>query len=111
MLGIIPTTARMRKNLILGYRQATALQNSPLLTIGQTILGHEFHRSYLTFAFNNNLVSGQNWQYNSFKVKTESETPHKLHASYIHLHFGGYSNFMIKFLGHCLDFLISSKLS
>jgi cobyrinic acid a,c-diamide synthase len=57
MLGTIPTTARMRKNLILGYRQATALQNSPLLTIGQTILGHEFHRSYLTFAFNNHLFS------------------------------------------------------
>lgn len=34
MLGILPTTARMIKNLLLGYRQATAFQNSPLLTIG-----------------------------------------------------------------------------
>ncbi|XHU96509.1 MAG: cobyrinate a,c-diamide synthase [cyanobacterium endosymbiont of Rhopalodia gibba] len=110
MVGILPTTAIMKKNLILGYRQATALQNSPLLTIGQTIWGHEFHRSHLTCVSKTPLFSVQNWRYNSHKVKEGWKT-HKLHASYIHLHFGEYSDFLRKFLGHCLDFLRSNKLA
>ncbi|MGP0128434.1 MAG: cobyrinate a,c-diamide synthase [cyanobacterium endosymbiont of Rhopalodia musculus] len=110
MVGILPTTAIMRKNLNLGYRQATALQDGPLLTIGQTIWGHEFHRSHLTFISKNPLFSVQDWQSNSLREK-EGWKIHQLHASYIHLHFGGHSEFLRKFLGHCLDFLRSSKLN
>ena len=109
MVGILPTTAIMKKDLILGYRQATALQHSPLMTIGQTVWGHEFHRSHLTFVSQDPLFSLQNWQYNSLKLK-EGWKIHQLHASYIHLHFGGCSDVPRKFLGHCLDFLRSGKL-
>ena len=109
MVGILPTTAMMKKDLSLGYRQATALQNGPLLTIGQTVWGREFHRSHLTFGSKSPLFSVQNWQSNSLRVK-EGWKIHQLHASYVHLHFGGYSNIVRKFLGHCLDFLKSSKL-
>lgn len=109
MVGILPTKAIMTKSLILGYRQATALQNSSLLAIGQTVWGHEFHRSHLTFVSNNPLFSVQNWKYDSPKVKEGWKT-HKLHASYIHLHFGESSDYLRQFLGHCLDFLRSSKL-
>jgi cobyrinic acid a,c-diamide synthase len=45
MVGVIPTTAVMGSRLTLGYRQAIALQDSPLLQTGDTVWGHEFHRS------------------------------------------------------------------
>lgn len=109
MVGILPTTAIMEGNLVLGYRQATALQNSSLVTIGQTLWGHEFHRSHLTLVSQEPLFSLQNWQYDSLEVE-EGWKIRQLHASYIHLHFGGCSDVPRKFLGHCLDFLRSGKL-
>ncbi|WP_267384860.1 cobyrinate a,c-diamide synthase [Cyanobacterium sp. uoEpiScrs1] len=109
MVGILPTTAIMGRNLALGYRQATALHDSPLLTTGQTILGHEFHRSQLTSISKNPLFSVRSWYYNSSFLK-EGWRIYQLHASYIHLHFGERSDLPRKFLRHCLDFFRSNKL-
>ncbi|MCX7595801.1 MAG: cobyrinate a,c-diamide synthase, partial [Fischerella sp.] len=47
MVGVLPTTAVMSERLTLGYRRAVALQSSSLVSIGTTVYGHEFHRSYL----------------------------------------------------------------
>jgi cobyrinic acid a,c-diamide synthase len=55
MVGILPTAAIMGKRLTLGYRRAIAQHNTPLLVRGQTVWGHEFHRSYLTVAPENPL--------------------------------------------------------
>jgi cobyrinic acid a,c-diamide synthase len=48
MVGVLPTIAKMGDRLTLGYRQAIALQDSPLLLAGTSIWGHEFHRSTLS---------------------------------------------------------------
>ncbi|HIK27090.1 MAG: cobyrinate a,c-diamide synthase [Oscillatoriaceae bacterium SKW80] len=108
MTGILPTTAVMSDRLILGYRQATALQNTPLLLSGTTIWGHEFHRSHLTKSPPNPLYQtwglakqnspiGEGWQL------------YQLHASYIHLHWGARLEIPARFLQHCADFHTSSK--
>jgi cobyrinic acid a,c-diamide synthase len=47
-VGVLPTIAKMGDRLTLGYRQAIALQDSPLLLAGTSIWGHEFHRSTLS---------------------------------------------------------------
>jgi cobyrinic acid a,c-diamide synthase len=47
MVGVLPTTAVMSGCLTLGYRRAVALQSSLLVSVGTTVYGHEFHRSYL----------------------------------------------------------------
>lgn len=61
MVGVIPSTVTMQSKLTLGYRQAIALEDSPLISPQQTIRGHEFHRSHLT-------VSSPNpqWQLQGF---------------------------------------------
>ncbi len=110
MGGILSTTAIMGQNLTLGYRQATALQNSPLLSAKQTVWGHEFHRSQLTSSSKNPLFSLKSWDKNSFEIN-EGWQEYQLHASYIHLHFGGCPSVPRKFLGHCLDFFKLGKLS
>ncbi|MFB2936995.1 cobyrinate a,c-diamide synthase [Aerosakkonemataceae cyanobacterium BLCC-F154] len=99
MLGILPTTAEMGRRLTLGYRQATALQDSPILPSDVTVWGHEFHRSSLSKTptkplfklkgFSANLVSEEGWN------------SHKIHASYIHLHFGSHPEIPTRFLQQC----------
>ncbi|MFL5279520.1 MAG: cobyrinate a,c-diamide synthase [Rhodopila sp.] len=46
MAGLVPGETRMTRRLAaLGYREATALADSPLAGIGETLRGHEFHYS------------------------------------------------------------------
>jgi cobyrinic acid a,c-diamide synthase len=43
--GVIPARARMTGKLSLGYREATALRDTPLLPAGTAVRAHEFHRT------------------------------------------------------------------
>jgi cobyrinic acid a,c-diamide synthase len=45
MCGVVPAAARMTQRLTLGYREATAAADSPLMATGQEVRGHEFHYS------------------------------------------------------------------
>ena len=87
MVGVLPATVIMGKKLTLGYRQATALENSPFLEPGETVWGHEFHRSQLNTTQPSPLFTTKTLQTQS-PVSTEGMTIHQVHASYIHLHFG-----------------------
>jgi cobyrinic acid a,c-diamide synthase len=99
MIGILPTKAEMGSRLTLGYRQATTLQDSPILPDGATVWGHEFHRSNLSKtpaeplfkikAFSANLVNKEGWNL------------YNIHASYIHLHFGNHPEIPTRFLQQC----------
>ena len=106
MLGIVPTAAAMGKKLKLGYRQAIAIKDSPLLKKGDRVFGHEFHRSELTIETTTalfktwrgdeetkeNLASFEGWQI------------YRVHASYIHLHWGGRVEIPQGFLEDCQKF-------
>jgi len=50
MCGVLSGTARFTERLTLGYRAAVAVAESPLHAIGDRIMGHEFHRTTVTFA-------------------------------------------------------------
>jgi cobyrinic acid a,c-diamide synthase len=100
MVGILPTTAMMGKRLTLGYRQATAIQDSPLVKKGDRLWGHEFHRSTLTYESPQPLFHLQG--YNSqVSLKSEGWQCDRVHASYTHLHFGTQSELLKRFLGNC----------
>src|SRR6195256_4912265 len=45
MCGVLSGSARFTDRLALGYRQAVAVADSPLHTIGDRTMGHEFHRT------------------------------------------------------------------
>jgi cobyrinic acid a,c-diamide synthase len=100
MVGVLPTTAVMGKRLTLGYREATALQDSSLLSAGEVVWGHEFHRSQLTANPEKPLFQTRGYHPQS-SVNTEGWQQSQLHASYIHLHWGGCPEIPRQFLQRC----------
>ncbi len=89
MAGVLPTTVKMGAKLTLGYRQATALQDTPLMTKNAQLWGHEFHHSQLSQTSREPLydLSG----YGNSPLKTHEGWGNlNLHASYVHLHWGTY---------------------
>ena len=99
MVGILPTQAIMGKRLTLGYRQATARQDSPLLSAGKTVWGHEFHRSHLTSLPEKPLFEIRGYgKINQDKIVTEGWQIYQLHASYVHLHWGADREIPVRFL-------------
>ncbi|MBM0742583.1 cobyrinate a,c-diamide synthase [Phormidium sp. CLA17] len=99
MVGILPTAAQMGKRLTLGYRQATAQRATPLIAAGEIIWGHEFHRSHLTSEPEQPLFAMQN--YNGTLHQTEGWQRLQVHASYLHLHFGGKPLLIQRLLQQC----------
>jgi cobyrinic acid a,c-diamide synthase len=105
MVGVLPTTTVMEKRLTVGYRQATALQDSPLLSTGATIWGHEFHHSQLTAMPEKPLFETRGYdQRGEGKASTEGWRVHQVHASYVHLHWGGRPEIPVQFLQRCQQF-------
>lgn len=103
MVGAIPTTVTMQAKLTLGYRKAIALQDSPLLTAKQTITGHEFHHS-------KQLIDSQSpqWQLrgvhrSSVDIK-EGWNTDRVHASYLHLHWGSNPSIPRRFIEYCRNY-------
>jgi cobyrinic acid a,c-diamide synthase len=86
MVGCLPAAAAMGKRLTLGYRQATAQRSTPLLAAGETVWGHEFHRSSLSPLPSSPLFALQN--YDGTQRSSEGFGRPQLQASYVHLHFG-----------------------
>jgi cobyrinic acid a,c-diamide synthase len=103
MVGILPTKAIMGKRLTLGYRQATALQNTPLVLIGEKYWGHEFHRSQLTATPDHPLFEIQGYNQKS-KIAIEGWRFYQIHASYIHFHWGEKTEIPQRFLKSCQQF-------
>jgi cobyrinic acid a,c-diamide synthase len=105
MVGVLPTTTVMGKRLSVGYRQATALQDSPLLSAGAMVWGHEFHHSQLTAMPEKPLFETRGYdQRGQGKATTEGWRLHQLHASYVHLHWGGHPQIPAQFLQSCQQF-------
>jgi cobyrinic acid a,c-diamide synthase len=106
MVGIIPSTVTMQAKLTLGYRQAIALQNSPLVTAQQTTMGHEFHRSQLIIA-----PQSPQWQlqgvHQSSMPSTEGWNVKQVHASYLHLHWGVSTSIPQRFIQYCRNYKTS----
>ncbi len=101
MVGVIPTTVEMTRSLTLGYRQATALQNTPLIKKNEKVWGHEFHHSRLVATSAKPLWHLKGYK-STHKPTTEGWQLAQLHASYLHLHFGEYLELPQQFLYCCL---------
>jgi cobyrinic acid a,c-diamide synthase len=103
MVGTLPTTAIMGNRLTLGYRSAIAQVATPIVQPGQFLRGHEFHRSTLAIAPPNPLFQlHRSTQINGAPPTGEPlwEGWHRpnLHASYLHLHWGGTPELPLRWL-------------
>ncbi len=109
MAGAIRATVRMGQRLNLGYRQAQVLTSGPLMTTGQTITGHEFHRSCLE-TVENGTYSAIYKSQRAFgvgdAVLAGLGTP-SLHASYLHLHWGTHPALPQRFVEQCQQWQVS----
>jgi cobyrinic acid a,c-diamide synthase len=100
MIGVLPTSAAMSDRLTLGYRRALAVENTFLLKAKETVWGHEFHRSQLTSPVERAIYAIDHLKPNRASTHEGWHLPN-LHASYIHLHFGGNRTIPKRFLESC----------
>ena len=49
MCGVLAGSARFTPQLTLAYRDAVAVADSSLYSVGERVVGHEFHRTAVTF--------------------------------------------------------------
>ena len=104
MAGILPGTAR-HGALQLGYRRALACGTSPVVRPHEQVTGHEFHHwqwapePAVDARHPGEIVSvktarplGALWQLSGWGVSTRNEglAHHRLHASWLHLHWSGH---------------------
>jgi cobyrinic acid a,c-diamide synthase len=83
LCGVVPAHARMTGSLSLGYREATALRDCPLVAAGTRVRAHEFHRTV------SEPERGEDpaWQLGDGSRTGWAGT--RLLASYLHLHWAG----------------------
>ena len=88
MAGVLPFRAQ-RGSLSLGYRDATALQDGLVVRRGERLCGHEFHRWQLQESCL--APAEQLWQLEGWgsPARPEGWSRPQLHASWLHLHWGG----------------------
>ncbi len=119
MLGILPFQTQMGSRLVLGYRQATAQRSTLAVQNGQTYWGHEFHHSHVRvsqspapvcapiFAWKNPCPQGLSEQSCPDQAGSDQGWSHegwatdRIHASYLHLHWGGQPQIARRFLAAC----------
>jgi cobyrinic acid a,c-diamide synthase len=80
MCGVLGARARMTDRLTLGYREARALSDSPLMTEGTLVRGHEFHYSIVE------PVAGERPAWRFAGRGKEGFVRDGVHASYLHTH-------------------------
>jgi cobyrinic acid a,c-diamide synthase len=81
--AVVPARARMTGKLALGYREATALRDTPLLAAGTRVRAHEFHRTVSEPGHGDSPA----WEL-ADGTRTGWAGPGLL-ASYLHLHWAG----------------------
>ncbi|MGH3450496.1 MAG: cobyrinate a,c-diamide synthase [Haloechinothrix sp.] len=83
MTGVLHATARMTSRRTLGYRTARAVSQNFLARQGETVTGHEFHRTRVTPPGG----AAPAWRWGSAE---EGFTGSNVHASYLHVHWAGH---------------------
>ncbi|HEY2194591.1 MAG TPA: cobyrinate a,c-diamide synthase [Actinomycetospora sp.] len=98
MCGVLDADAAMGPRLQLGYRTATAAADSPVAAAGESVTGHEFHRTVTT----PRAGSTPAWRWSaSGEPVTEGFVAGNVHASYLHTHPAGRPEAVARFADAC----------
>ncbi|MEM9947393.1 MAG: cobyrinate a,c-diamide synthase, partial [Cyanobacteria bacterium P01_D01_bin.36] len=100
MVNAIPQTVKMGGKLALGYRQAKAIADGPLLEAGQSVAGHEFHKSTVVETLAEPLYETKRYWGETGEVQREGYRRKNLHASYVHVHWGDKPEMVQRFVQH-----------
>lgn len=89
MVGALQADAVMSPSLAVGYRRATTSRPTLLGRPDETITGHEFHRTRVTFP-----EEGAAW---SLDGRPDGVATSTVHASYLHTHWAGHPHLAQRF--------------
>ena len=89
MVGALPAVAGMTGRLTLGYRSATALNDTLLAEAGSVISGHEFHRTQTFPGAGETSAWGWAERAEGFSLDPAATGEPTLHSSYLHLFWAG----------------------
>jgi cobyrinic acid a,c-diamide synthase len=96
MCGVLSGSARFTERLTLGYRDAVATADSSMHAAGTRVVGHEFHRTAVTF--------GQNyepaWRFGRgpADVVADGAVHAGVHAGYLHAHAAAHPSAATRFV-------------
>ncbi|MCV7441924.1 cobyrinate a,c-diamide synthase [Mycobacterium paraense] len=98
MCGVLAASARFTPHLTLAYRDAVAVADSPLYSTGQRVVGHEFHRTAVTFAESYQPA----WVYRGGDAAPvrDGAVHAGVHASYLHTHPAAAPGAVARFVAH-----------
>jgi cobyrinic acid a,c-diamide synthase len=98
MCGVLVGSAHFTSHLTLAYRDAVAVADSPLYAAGERVVGHEFHRTAVTFAESYQPA----WVYRGHEVHAVKDgVVHAgVHASYLHTHPAATPAAVARFVAH-----------
>ena len=98
MCGVLSGSARFTEHLSLGYRDAVATADSPLYRAGQRVVGHEFHRTAVTFTDTYQPA----WVYHGQDADPvrDGAVYRGVHASYLHTHPAATPEAVVRFVAH-----------
>ncbi|HWN29341.1 MAG TPA: cobyrinate a,c-diamide synthase, partial [Actinomycetospora sp.] len=97
MCGVLDADAAMGPRLSLGYRTATACADSPFAAAGETVTGHEFHRTVAVPRAGADAA----WRWDG--AEPEGFVAGGVHASYLHTHPAGRPGGVARWLRHVTD--------
>lgn len=98
MCGVLAGTAHFTSKLTLAYRDAVAVAESSLYEVGQRVVGHEFHRTAVTFTGSYQPA----WVYRGHEVETvrDGVVSAGVHAAYLHTHPAATPGAVARFVEH-----------
>ncbi len=102
MCGVLAGSARFTPHLTLAYRDAVAVADSPLYSVGQRVVGHEFHRTSVTFTDSYQpawMYQVHNADHGSGSVR-DGVVHAGVHASYLHTHPAAAPDAVARFVAH-----------
>ena len=101
MVGLLPTTVRMRpRRLSLAYTEVTLQDESPLGATGSVARGHEFHYSSLD-PVPSSIARVYRLRRRGGEERTEGYRVGNALLSYVHLHFASNPGFARRFVEAC----------
>ena len=98
MCGVLAGSARFTPELTLAYRDVVAVADSVLYSVGQRAVGHEFHRTAVTFTDSYQPA----WAYRGDQVAAvrDGVVHGGVHASYLHTHPAAAPEAVVRFVAH-----------
>ncbi len=102
MCGVLPGSASFCDTLTLGYRDAVAVADSSLHSVGDRVVGHEFHRTTVRFTGTRRPA----WRYSgqAGRVVDDGAVQGGVHAGYLHTHPAAHPQAITRFVAAASTF-------